>query len=332
MKTRLMRGLLGVVPPVLFVAAALAGCDARPARIESFPLSPESEQRPPDVRASIAKAMEAYFGTPVSPKVPKNEVVTGERLLAGGDHYRRLCLHCHGLAGDGAGPTAAFLQPRPRDYRLGTFKFTSTAPDVKKPTRSDLMKTLKGGIMYTSMPAFGLLDDETLESLVDYVVFLSMRGQFEKFLNVDYEEDPELFDIDSMAESDKDLVVSRWDETTESVVAPTVKPPEDVGASIARGKDLYLDKKLQCLSCHGETGRGDGAGTDLLKDDWGFKIVPADLTKGIYRGGSRPKDLWLRIYSGVKGTPMPAFNGALTPEQIWDVVNYVRSLAEPSTN
>ena len=34
---------------------------------------------------------------------------------------------CHGSSGAGDGPTAAFLYPRPRDYRRGLFKFTSTA-------------------------------------------------------------------------------------------------------------------------------------------------------------------------------------------------------------
>ena len=50
-------------------------------------------------------------------------------------------------------------------------------------------------------------------------------------------------------------------------------------------------------------------------------------------GGSRPKDLYWRIHVSIKGTPMPAAGpmpgaaGALAPEEIWHVVNYVRSLA-----
>ncbi|MBV8313662.1 MAG: cytochrome c, partial [Planctomycetaceae bacterium] len=48
--------------------------------------------------------------------------------------YRRHCLHCHGVSGAGDGPTAEFLYPRPRDYRKGLFKFTST-PLGEKPTR-----------------------------------------------------------------------------------------------------------------------------------------------------------------------------------------------------
>ena len=45
--------------------------------------------------------------------------------------YRMHCLHCHGVSGAGDGPTAPFLYPRPRDYRKGLFKFTST-PDRRE--------------------------------------------------------------------------------------------------------------------------------------------------------------------------------------------------------
>ena len=37
--------------------------------------------------------------------------------------YRQHCVHCHGITGDGAGPTAQFLMPYPRDFRTGEFKF-----------------------------------------------------------------------------------------------------------------------------------------------------------------------------------------------------------------
>ena len=45
----------------------------------------------------------------------------GERLQQGRKVYMKNCMHCHGVSGDGAGPTAEYLYPRPRDYRLGVF-------------------------------------------------------------------------------------------------------------------------------------------------------------------------------------------------------------------
>ena len=61
------------------------------------------------------------------------DLVSGEGGYA---LYRKHCLHCHGVTGDGNGPTAPFLWPRPRDYRRGMYKFTSTTG--QKPTREDL--------------------------------------------------------------------------------------------------------------------------------------------------------------------------------------------------
>jgi hypothetical protein len=70
-------------------------------------------------------------------------------------------------------------------------------------------------------------------------------------------------------------------------------------------------------------------------DTWGHPILPRDLTQGIFRGGSRPIDVYRRIYSGISGGPMPALGEArdakgeplLSPEDLWCLVHYVRALA-----
>jgi mono/diheme cytochrome c family protein len=62
------------------------------------------------------------------------------------------------------------------------------------------------------------------------------------------------------------------------------------------------------------------------KDSWGHQARPANLTLGVYRGGGRPIDLFRRIHSGIKGTPMPAQSTNLKDDEIWDVVNYIRTL------
>src|SRR5262249_23835506 len=91
--------------------------------------------------------------------------------------YRRNCLHC---AGDpGAGDAAAFLYPPPRDHRRGIFKFTSTQSGVR-PHRDDLRRTITYGLHGISMPAFeALLTESEIEQVLEYVIFLSMRGEIE---------------------------------------------------------------------------------------------------------------------------------------------------------
>jgi mono/diheme cytochrome c family protein len=127
----------------------------------------------------------------------------------------------------------------------------------------------------------------------------------------------------------------------------------DLARSIANGRKLFCGNG-QCVRCHGPLGDGHGEQFELY-DDWNKRKVgaspeqsrelaarfrlpverlrPRDFTRGIFHGGDRPIDQYWRICVGIKGTPMPPHGpspgskGVLTPEEIWNVVNYVRSLA-----
>jgi mono/diheme cytochrome c family protein len=141
----------------------------------------------PEDRRELQDALEKVFGTPASPKVavPGAEgLKLDEGALAGGsEQYRWQCLHCHGLAGDGRGPTGPWVQPHPRDYRQGTFKFISSdrdiGPKLRKPRREDLLRTIEKGIEGTSMPSFNQLSPDVREQIVSYVIHLSLRGEVE---------------------------------------------------------------------------------------------------------------------------------------------------------
>ena len=129
----------------------------------------------------------------------------------------------------------------------------------------------------------------------------------------------------------------------ESVVNPSVPRTPTSPESIANGRKIFLSKDAKCASCHGETGRGNGPSTEAfndlpgqppgtksdkpgLFDNWGNIVKPRNLTAGVFRGGRRPIDIYRRIHSGIKGTPMQAFGTTLKEEQIWDVVNYVLNI------
>ncbi len=314
----------------------------------------------------VVDILTAAFGTPDDPYIFPETGLDLEKLrIAAGPTYseaegvrhglfRQHCAHCHGVTGDGAGPTAAFLNPYPRDFRKGVFKFTSTGPGAK-PTTDDLKKTLRNGIQGTAMPSFVLLPEAEIEALVEYVKYLSIRGQVEAslFLYLENEEDlPESRD----ALLDEVLLVSnQWRDAESQIVVPDLKalPPrdssEELAASIERGRALFRDAKTaQCIKCHGPTGLGDGNDEGDLFDDWNKekdpahpelwalpkqKLRPRNLRLGIYRGGRAPADIYRRIFAGIKGTPMPAAGKVLKPNQIWDLVNYVLQLPyEPSPN
>ena len=62
--------------------------------------------------------------------------------------YERNCIVCHGPRGDGTGEMSAQLQPKPRSFREGMFKFRST-PAGMLPTEADLARTIRGGLSGT---------------------------------------------------------------------------------------------------------------------------------------------------------------------------------------
>ena len=160
--------------------------------------------------------VDTMFGSPDRPVLPS--VITEDEDLAtlismerlehasgptsdqGRGLFRALCANCHGVTGNGRGKDASVQMPYPRDYRMGIFKFKST-PRGDKPTREDLTRLIRDGISGTNMlPAQKLLEtenfrrkqnnepdltksqvtEEDIQALVDYVMYLSLRGEHER--------------------------------------------------------------------------------------------------------------------------------------------------------
>jgi len=282
--------------------------------------------------------------------------------------YRQHCAVCHGITGDGAGPAALLQNPYPRDFRYGLFKYTSTVAGAK-PTTEDLVRIVREGLPGTAMPSFRWLDEPVLDALVEYVKYLALRGESEQYIVrlVLDEDEPVPLNAISKQIILEDAVVplaEAWslpEQQPEQFVVTPPPPPvlESSSAgqwarSIRLGRSLYLTEGAEGVKCHGPQGAGDGEQNELY-DDWNElkrgvtpektaelarwfplplqKLKPRDFRQGIFHGGNRPEELYLRIHIGIKGTPMPGVGpnlgnqGALAPEEIWHVVNYVRWLA-----
>lgn len=188
------------------------------------------------------------------------------RQIGGYGLYRMHCLHCHGVSGDGAGPTAEYLYPRPRDYRKGLFKFTSTG--LNKPTRADLERTIRYGVAGTSMPAFdAMMNDAEIHQVIEYVMFLSMRGETESYL-IEIAKTIEEKDADTELSDEACLeaarmMAKRWSDAPSLVMNPPIPREPATDESILRGRDLFLainksDIKVECAGCHGTKAAGDG--------------------------------------------------------------------------
>ncbi|HEY2253060.1 MAG TPA: cytochrome c, partial [Planctomycetaceae bacterium] len=182
-----------IAPFVALAALSLAGCGQPPSA--TFSRDAKTEDLIPEARDAVDQVLSENFGAPnrliawekfpidygkPDPLAEKNDphAEAGWRLKEGRNLYMIHCQHCHGTTGDGKGPTSRFLNPRPRDYRHGTFKFKSTLRAVK-PSRQDLRHILEQGIPGTYMPSFVLLGEEKLGLVIDYVRWLSIRGNTE---------------------------------------------------------------------------------------------------------------------------------------------------------
>jgi mono/diheme cytochrome c family protein len=102
----------------------------------------------------------------------------------------------------------------------------------------------------------------------------------------------------------------------EGAGVPQSNPIAPSAASVSAGERSFA---RFCVTCHGVGGQGDGP---LAV---GLEPPPADLALHVPQ---HPDNVLYRfIQNGIPGTGMPALGGALSPEETWDLVNYLRALA-----
>jgi cytochrome c oxidase cbb3-type subunit I/II len=211
-------------------------------------------------------------------------------LTLGREVYNTRCVGCHGKGGDGNGPAATFLAPRPRNFTLGVFKFRTT-PSGSLPTDGDLYRTVTRGVRWTAMPTWHELPEKERLAVVTFIKTFS----------------------------------SRWKDEQPEPAATLGNPPRATAELVARGKDLY--QKAKCFQCHGDEGKGDGESAADLTDDLKFPIRPADFTRGQFKGGSTVGDIFRTMTAGLDGSPMPSFADSMSEEERWAISYYVLSLS-----
>jgi cbb3-type cytochrome c oxidase subunit III len=101
--------------------------------------------------------------------------------------------------------------------------------------------------------------------------------------------------------------------------AAAVKNPVPASAeSIDAGKRLY---QRHCASCHGVNAEG-GSGNDLIP-------AAPDLTDKDWKHGGTDGEIFSAIKNGIPpDLNMVPFGDQLKDQEIWSVVNYIRSLAK----
>ena len=263
-----------------------------------------------------------FRGQPQSQKATVEPEKTDENsaVAMGQKLYGNYCGACHGDKGEGNGPAARYLYPKPRNFIDSRFRLVTTVN--KMPSEQDLLQVITRGMPGSAMFPFAHLSEIDRLALVAYVKHLTRTGLLERKIAQAGGEISQ--------EERQDLV-----QEVEELLRPgetLAMPAEFVpfGAeSVARGEKLYRSES--CAVCHGPTGKGDGP--QEQRDDQNVVIRPRDFTQGVFRGGWEPRQLYARLLLGTPGTPMPAF-AHLTPDQASDLINFVLSLstAEARTN
>ena len=197
------------------------------------------------------------------------------------------------------------------------------------------------------MPAFPWMPEEDLQAVIDYVIMLSQRGEVELLLagllesDYDEDEDLEFLDVvDTLAD-----VRDGWAEAESEIIRPVSAEPSYDEESVRTGRELFISEN--CWKCHGKDAEGQ---TEWLSDEflaeqaslpeekrieinydaWNQPAPAANITARMLHGGRRPIDIYRRIYTGINGTPMPAFGQVYAddPDKIWHLVHYVRHIIE----
>ena len=228
--------------------------------------------------------------------------------------YERHCSGCHGERGDGAGPAARFLFPKPRDFRAGRFRLVSTANG--HPTQDDIKGVLARGMPGSAMPPWPKLSDAERSALAERVIELQRQGirDREKALAA---ENGEEFDAKAV-----EKIVSQTTSPGAPIPIPAIAAATE--ESIARGKERF---RKVCAACHGASGKGDGQ--EKMIDAEGWPDRPRDLTRGIFKGSPDVQSVYRRVLAGMPGTPMPA--SKWPPGEVIDVVHYILSLSDEPT-
>jgi mono/diheme cytochrome c family protein len=98
-------------------------------------------------------------------------------------------------------------------------------------------------------------------------------------------------------------------------------PPAAIAADpvLSLGRQVYQSR---CVSCHGESGRGDGP---IAKNLEGPPV--GDLTDSHWKHGDRTQDIRAVVERGVKDTAMSGWKGMISDRQLGASVAYVEYLA-----
>ena len=244
---------------------------------------------------------------------------TPELLAKGKADFGINCASCHGALGKGDGPAAAALNPKPRNFTEGYWRYGGGLARV--------VRTISEGSPGTAMAQFPAIPMEDRIAIAHYVRSLAPKLEEDK---------PEDLAWLNPAPAGG---ASTGTATAATAAAPTgpvipiadamkalAEPEPMVGTSLAAlegeaGADLYA---VRCASCHGVSGEG-GVRVRMIGSAPYAYVTTQSL--GSPRGdwASNGASFERLVIQGLPGFVMPA-NGDLSRSELRDIYNYTQKL------
>jgi mono/diheme cytochrome c family protein len=192
------------------------------------------------------------------------------------------CAHCHGLAGDGEGWDGQYLHPKPANFHKKAGK------ELTGETQGEHMARVTFGIKDAAMPYWGeWLTWADRWDDVKYVLDAWMVGR----------------PVTSSVYGNGEIPANY------ATISGTMYLSEGHFISETHGADLYTQ---MCVTCHGETGQGDGPGI----------VGSASGGPAPFPNGLAEQYIYWRIWEGVPNSVMPPFKWFLTGNDVWDITTW----------
>lgn len=199
-----------------------------------------------------------------------------EAVLSGRDVYYQNCYFCHGDLLDGTGPFADGINPKPINFQDPTI-----IPQLQEAFLFWRIATGGPGLpkegtpWNSAMPVWHeMLSEQEIWQLLMFV--FDYNGQVPRI----------------------------WDPAVSKAVT-AIKDDVVAKRKAQQGEDLY---QFRCAVCHGDTGAGDGAATEVMTPK------PRDFSLGLFKYKTSPgtllprdEDLINTIKYGLPGTAMPGW-------------------------
>ena len=199
--------------------------------------------RPTERPVAVAAA-----AAPSGAEMNKLRIATPSQVAKGKQLFSVQCVVCHGANGKGDGPAAATLNPHPRDFTSGYWRYGG------QPTH--VFKTISEGSPGTAMAGFSSLSADERWTLVHFVRSFSPKAPD------DSPEDLKAAGLDKTAEEAKSAPTEPTQKIPLSFVMKRLAEPETPTVDAATlpkietesvGGKIYQE---HCMSCHGANGHG----------------------------------------------------------------------------